>query len=172
MNTNKKNIDDVTRSMLSKIRSLEENYKAQKNLIKEEKEDDNVTENGIAITDDPKFGQNTLTNQIEQFKSAVESGAEFAKPDENDVSESPLIYMPKKNNLVFSGVIPCLNNLKWQYVLKTNTGNGCFVWADGLVLSKENMAILNKLFGFYKNWKDEWNREASELEKMAEHLND
>ena len=91
------------------------------------------------------------------------------KPDESNVAESPLIYLPDTGNLVFSGVIPCLNNMKWQFVLKTNTGNGCFIWADGMIMSKENMQILNKLFGFYLNWKDQWIMESSDLEKLAEH---
>jgi len=168
----KNNIDDITRDMLGRIRSLEESATRKSILLTEEVDKEDMSENGIAITDDPVFGQNTLTSQIEQFRTSVESGAEFSKPDNAKVSESPLIYMPKTNNLVFSGVIPCLNNLKWQFVLRTNTGNGCFIWADGLILNKENMAILNKLQGFYTNWREQWNTEASELEKMADHLND
>ena len=124
----------------------------------------------IAITDEPKFGQNVLTTQIQQFKSSVESGAQFSKVNNDDVSSCPLIYMPSTGNLIFSGVIPCLNNLKWQFVLKTSTGNGCFLWADGLILNKDNMQILNKLYGFYCNWKEQWNSEAADLEKMVNNL--
>jgi hypothetical protein len=78
--------------------------------------------------------------------------------------------MPETGNLVFSGVIPCLNNLKWQFVLKTSTGNGCFVWADGLILNKDNMQILNKLFGFYQNWREQWNSESADLERMVQNI--
>lgn len=152
----KKLIRDDIRDTLNAVRRLQES--AERELRKGD---------AIAITDDPKFGQNTLSNQIAQFKASVESGAQFSRPDEDNVSDSPLIYMPTTNNLVFSGIIPCLNNLKFQFVLKTSTGNGCFVWTDGLVLSKENMEILNKLFGFYKNWREQWNMEAADLEKMA-----
>lgn len=149
--------DDYTRNMLDKIR-----------VITEAKEDKKP--NAIAITDDPRFGQNALTNQIEQFRSSVESGAQFNKPDDGNVAESPLIFMTDTNNLVFSGTIPCLNNLKWQFVLKTSTGNGCFVWSDGMILSKDNLQILNKLFGFYQNWRDSWNQEAADLEKMVQNM--
>ena len=76
----------------------------------------------------------------------------------------------RNGNLVFSGVIPCLNNLKWQFVLKTSTGNGCFVWADGLILNKDNMQILNKLFGFYQNWREQWNSESADLERMVQNM--
>ena len=162
--------DDITRSMLDTIRRINEGASAtpSNGLLLEEENKEKT--DAIAITDDPRFGQNVLTNQIQQFRSSVEGGAQFSKPDEVSVSESPLIYIPKTGNLVFSGVIPCLNNLKWQFVLKTSTGNGCFIWSDGLILSKDNMQILNKLYGFYENWKEQWQMEASDLEKLAAHM--
>lgn len=155
------NQDEITRNMLNKIRLLEEK---ETNTQKEPSV-------AIAITDDPKFGQNVLSNQIEQFRSLVEGGAEFSKPNEYKVDESPLIYIPKTNNLVFSGVIPSLGNLKWQMVLRTRDGNGCFVWAtEHTIINKENLQILNKLFGFYCNWKEQWNKESADLEKMADKI--
>jgi hypothetical protein len=172
-NMNKKTFtqDDITREMLSKIRTIKESNTSKGGLLTEsedKKKDADTT--SIAITDEAKFGQNALTNQIQQFRSSVESGAQFAKVNPNNVSECPLIYMPETGNLVFSGTIPCLNNLKWQFVLKTSTGNGCFVWADGLILNKDNMQILNKLFGFYQNWREQWNSESADLERMVKNL--
>lgn len=161
---------DYTRDMLDKIRKIEESSIAKKSLLKEENE--KAAADGIAITDDPMFGQNTLTNQIQQFRTSVESGAQFSKPDVNNVSESPLIYMPNENNLIFSGVIPCLNNLKFQFKLRTNTGDGCFLTTNGLLLNDKNLEILNKLYGFYQNWKEQWNMESSTLEQMANHIKD
>lgn len=162
--------DDITRDMLSTIRHIKENNTNVGQLLTEEKTENNTNTNAIAITDEPKFGQNALTNQIQQFRSSVESGAQFSKVNNNNVSECPLIYMPETGNLVFSGVIPCLNNLKWQFVLKTSTGNGCFIWADGLILNKDNMQILNKLYGFYQNWREQWNSESADLERMVQNM--
>ena len=166
--------DDITRDMLGVIRHIQEvNTKNNSNrLLLEETENEKSNSSSIAITDEPKFGQNALTNQIQQFRSSVESGAQFNKVNPNNVSECPLIYMPETGNLVFSGVIPCLNNLKWQFVLKTSTGNGCFVGADGLILNKDNMQILNKLFGFYQNWREQWNSESADLERMVQNIQD
>lgn len=157
--------------MLSKIRAIQESVETQTHILTEEKKDDKK-QTAIAITDNPRFGQNALTTQIEQFKSSVESGAQFSKADENNVADSPLIYLPDTGNLVFSGTIPCLNNLKWQFVLKTSTGNGCFVWSDGMILSKDNLKILNKLYGFYENWRDQWNSESADLERMTQNMQD
>ena len=166
--------EDVTRDMLNKIRRLQENAERKKCLLSEDTEED-APDFSIAITDDPKFGQNTLTNQIEQFRSQVDSGAQFAKPDENNISESPLIFTFSKNpergnNLIFAGVIPSLNNMKFQLKLRTSSNNGCFLSCNGLILNKDNLGILYKLNGFYENWREQWNQEASELEKMAMHI--
>lgn len=160
---------DYTRELLNKIRTLQENSNNTKNIITE---DTIKGGDSIAITDEPKFGQNVLTSQIQQFRSSVESGAQFSKVNPDNVSECPLIYMPTTGNLVFSGTIPCLNNLKWQFVLKTSTGNGCFLWADGLILNKENMQILNKLYGFYLNWREDWQMESADLERMVQNMLD
>ena len=170
--------DEVTRNMLSKIRARMDEKKRRNSfgLIREEKEEgekDNKKNDGtdaIAITDEPKFGTNVLSSQIESFRAQVESGAQFNEANPDKVSDSPLIFMPETKNMVFSGTIPALNNLKWQFVLKTSTGNGCFVWADGLIVNKDNLQTLNKLQGYYQNWRDQWNSESADLDRMVRNL--
>ena len=167
--------DDVTRSMLDRIRSIRGKASGTGwGIIKEEKENDEKTEktDAIAITDDPKFGTNVLSSQIESFRTQVDSGARFSEANPDNVSESPLIFMPETKNMVFSGTIPALNNLKWQYVLETNTGNGCFIWADGLIVNKDNIQTLNKLYGHYQNWRDNWRMEAADLDRMVRNIKD
>ena len=44
---------------------------------------------------------------------------------------SPLVYIPSTGNLVFSGTIPAMNNLKWQFSLKDSDGTGLFIWVEG-----------------------------------------
>ena len=163
------NMEDYTRDMLGKLRKLQDINVNTKGFITEADNHEH-TSDAIAITDEPKFGQNVLTTQIQQFRSSVESGAQFSKVNHEKVSDCPLIYMPSTGNLVFSGTIPCLNNLKWQFVLKTSTGNGCFLWVDSLILNKENLQILNKLYGFYLNWREQWNSESADLERMVQNM--
>jgi hypothetical protein len=161
--------EDITRKLLSKIRNLQENYNTDNSILLLESETKDTK--SIAITDDPKFGTNVLTNQIEQFRSIVDSSAQFAEPNESDVGSSPLIYVPKKNkqpaNLIFGGIIPSLKNMKFQFVLHTDSQYGCFIWTDGMPLTKDNVDTIQKLFGFYANWREEWNTEIKDLEKMA-----
>lgn len=166
--------DEMTRNMLDRIRAIRGKASGTGwGIIKEEKESDNEDAkktDAIAITDDPKFGQNVLSSQIESFRMQVDSGARFNEANPDKVSDSPLIFMPETKNMVFSGTIPALNNLKWQFVLETNTGCGCFVWADGLIINKDNIQILNKLFGYYQNWREQWRSEAADLDRMVRNI--
>lgn len=166
LSCNNKRIDEGedTRAILNIIRGFE-NKVQKENILNEEKKEKN---NAIAITDDIKFGQNVLSNQIESFRSAVDGGAEFSEANPDKVSESPLIFMPKTKNVIFSGTIPSMNNLEFQFVLKTTTGHGCFIWTEGLILSKENMKTLSKLQGYYENWKEEWNISSRELDSLKD----
>lgn len=124
---------------------------------------DGQSQGAIAITDNPKFGQSVLSNQIEEFKASVDGGAEFSTGNEENPEESPLIYFPDNGNLIFSGRI---RNIKWQFVLKDESGDGCYIWCDKLQLTQANMQVLNKLQGFYLNWKDGWQKEGASLSKL------
>ena len=156
---NKKTIneDTMTRSILNQIRN--NNFRHVLN--------ENTVPDAIAITNDPKFGQEVLKNQIEEFKSTVDGGAQFANENANNPTESPLVYMPSTGNLVFSGTIPSLNNLKWQFSLKDSDGAGLFIWSEGLRLNKENLQTLNKLHGHYLNWKNQWEQSGSMLDNLG-----
>ena len=150
------NEDIMTRNILGRIRE-------KQTLLKEDTNDSDA----IAITNDPKFGQEVLKNQIEEFKATVDGGAQFANENGTSPAESPLVYMPSTGNLVFSGTIPALNNLKWQFSLKDSDGTGLFIWSEGLRLNKENLQVLNKLFGHYQNWKKEWEVSTGMLENLG-----
>lgn len=152
----------ITEKMLNTIRDI--NCKV---LTESEEKNSDV----IAITNSARFGQNVLQTQEDSFKNAVNSGAIFASENENDPTSNPLVFINKRDdlnrpaNIIFSGMIPSLNNLKFQFKLNESSGNGCFVWVDGLPLTEDNMKTLNKLFGYYLNWKDEWNKEIDSLIK-------
>lgn len=165
------NEDVITRQMLKRIR------------LRESIENEDKLPEAIAITNDPKFGQDVLKNQIEEFRSVVDGGTQFEDADPDNPMASPLFYMPKEKNLVFSGLIPGLNNLKWQYTLKDSDGTGVFLWTaqqhkegvpniendkySGLRLNKENLAKLSKLLGHYENWKKQWEGSNGMLENLV-----
>jgi hypothetical protein len=39
-----------------------------------------------------------------------------------------------------------------------------------MIINKENLQILNKLYGNYMSWKDTWNSESADFEKMVRNM--
>ena len=157
---------DISRVMLESIRISGENstkVKKQKSILKE----DEKKMDSIAITNDPRFGQNVLQNQIDSFKQTVNNGARFAKENTEEAESNPLVFFPETGNLVFSGSIPNLSGLKFQYSLNDVTG-APYIFVDGLALTDDVIMTLNKMNGHYKNWRDEWLESGDLLDKLKE----
>lgn len=144
---------DIDKEILDSIR--------KNKILFENKED-----KSIAITNDVKFGGNLLNDEIDNFKQAVHSGAKFSK-DEGDVSSknNALVYFPETGNVVFSGSIPVLNDLKFQFSLNDLTRSP-YVFVDGLTLTEETIETLNKLRGYYLNWCEEWQNRSDLLDSL------
>lgn len=154
-----RNSYDETVSLLNLSRKRIENNRLQEAINKRrlmfESDNDSDSADSIAITNDIKFGNNVLQSQIDAFKSSVNAGAKFANENPDDAKSNPLVYLPKTGNLVFSGSIPNLSNLKFQFSLMDVT-NAPYIWCDGLPLTDEVITTINKLRGFYLNWKEQW----------------
>ena len=133
----------------------------KKRVIKE----DNSDNTAIAITNDPIFGDNVLTNQIDSFRKTVNGGAKFATENTADAESNPLVYYPKSGNLVFSGSIPSISGLRFQFSLNDVT-NAPYIFVDGLALTDDVLNILQKMQGFYRNWRDEWSASTDLLDKL------
>lgn len=170
---------DLTKSMLSKMRKVNEDIQTKRNLrarqvLKEEDEkndDKKKDRKPIAITNDAKFGQSVLQNQIDSFKQTVNSGAKFGAENQEKPENNPLVFFPNTGNLVFSGSIPTMSNLKFQFSLNDVT-NAPYIFVDGLALTDDVVTTLNKLHGFYLNWKEEWQTASDLLDKLSKEKED
>ena len=151
------------------MRKSDKEYENIKELLSLTKvalnESEEKNEDAMPITNDPKFGQNVLKNQIDKFKKSVNGGAKFASENSDDAESNPLVFYPKSGNLIFSGSIPNMSGLKFQFSLNDVT-NSPYIFVDGLALTEDVITTLNKLRGFYLNWKDEWESATDLLEKL------
>lgn len=157
---------EITQEMISAVKIAPQGQ-IKSQILRESKGDDgDDEETAIPITDDPKFGQNVLQNQIENFRKTVSGGAKFSKANDDGESESsPLIFYPKSGNLVFSGSIPSLSGLKFQFSLNDVT-NAPYIFVDGLALTDDVITTLNKLHGYFLNWKEEWISSTDLLDRL------
>ena len=137
--------------------------KKSRKVLNEEKEENK--EDAIAITNSARFGTSVLQNQIDNFKKTVNGGAKFGDENESDPESNPLVYYPKSGNLVFSGSIPNLSGLKFQFSLNDVT-NAPYIFVDGLALTEDVITTLSKIRGFYENWRDEFLAASDLLDKL------
>lgn len=153
---------EQTQEMIEFIR--ENSVRKNKRLLKEESDGEGKGDI-IPITNEPRFGQNVLDNQIENFRKTVSGGAKFADENSEDAESNPLVFYPKSGNLVFSGSIPNLSGLKFQFSLNDVT-NAPYIFVDGLALTDDVINIINKMSGYYKNWREEWEASTDLLDKL------
>lgn len=151
------------------IEFIKENSIRRRRMINEEAEEEDKGDI-IPITNEPRFGQNVLDNQIENFRKSVSGGAKFADENSEDAESNPLVFYPKSGNLVFSGSIPSLSGLKFQFSLNDVT-NAPYIFVDGLALTDDVLNTLNKLHGYFLNWKDQFLAATDLLDRLKKENN-
>lgn len=138
---------DDSKNMLRLIRKLNE-------------DDGNGGKNYIAITDDPKFGQNKLSEQKNMVKSAMGSLIDFGT--------DPLRYYPETEEVTFNGFIKDMNNTFFQLRLPISSGtDGVFISlaADSYIpITGNNIKILQNLHSLSKTWHESWNANSELLD--------
>ena len=97
----------------------------------------------------PYTAQDTLmTNVLASAKQ--EFGADF-----NQI-KNPMLYYPSDGDITLSGVIPEMNDAKFQFRYKVGDGAGCYIWSNPYMpISDKTIQTLNKVNGVCKNWRDE-----------------
>lgn len=113
--------------------------------------------NGEDSSDDKKKESKDAvpyTNQDEMLKNSLQPcrtqfGADFSK------LKNPMLYYPEDGDITLSGIIPSLNNAKFQYRYLEPSGNGCFLWLDSIQLTEDTINRINKIYGVYKNWRQQ-----------------
>ena len=98
--------------------------------------------------------------RVSQEESLRKTIGEQLKTDENS-----LLYYPETEDLTFNGEIPALN-LSFQFRYNEPSGNGLFIWADGLQLSEENARTIGKLRDGFMNWRSGLIQDDDLFEKL------
>ena len=67
-----------------------------------------------------------------------------------------MLYYPSDGDITLSGVIPEMNDAKFQFRYKVGDGAGCYVWSNPYMpISDKTIQTLSKVNGVCKNWRDE-----------------
>ena len=97
---------------------------------------------GVPYTMDDELMSNIIETTKTQF------GADFTG------FSNPMLYYPEDGDVVLSGKIPTLNDMRFQFRFKDQNG-GCYVWSSPLTLNKDTISTISRIFGVFENWKNE-----------------
>lgn len=130
---------------------IRETFKRFRSALNENEQEQgewyNNKQGGIPYGQQDELLQNSMRTAKEQF------GADFTN------IKTPMFYYKEDGDVTFSGLIPGLNDAKFQFRLKDPSGMGCFFWSGkgSMMLSDENIQKLSRINGVFKNWKKDLN---------------
>ena len=150
-------ISNKPKTILQEHKELMEkvNNDLKKNLILEENETKsdikfNITKNT------PHYGD-VRVSQEENLKKTLGEGIELG--------EDGLCYYPNDKNLILTAKVESLN-IVFQFKYRDQSGDGCYIWANGLQLTETNERTIGKIRDAFKNWKESLIEDADLLEKL------
>lgn len=128
------------------MNNLQDIYESFRLLREANDQNKEQNDNADAI---PYSAQDTLmTNTLASAKQ--EFGADF-----NQI-KNPMLYYPSDGDITLSGIIPEMNDAKFQFRYKVGDGAGCYIWSNPYMpISDKTIQTLSKVNGVCKNWRDE-----------------
>lgn len=144
-----------SKTMLQEHKELVEkiNEKHKKTLMLEEES----KENKFNITKNtPHYGDIRIS-QEENLKKTLGEGIELG--------DDGLCYYSNDKNLILTAKIDSIN-LVFQFKYRDQSGDGCYIWANGLQLTESNERTISKIRDAFKNWKDSLIEDSDLLEKL------
>jgi hypothetical protein len=143
----------LTRSKILMQEAVDDKKKV---ITEEEQVDDEHSDSFDIDKDTPQFGD-LRTSQEEAIRKTLNTNVQF--------EGNALKYYPKADDMTLDGKIPSLN-LKFQFRYNEPSGQGCFVWADALQLTNENVRTVGKINDAFNNWKDSITNEPDLMNKL------
>ena len=167
---NMKKNKDNTRSMLSRIRECinecnkpkmisPEEY--EKKLLKEETEG----EDNSSDSEDKPFKITKSTQQFGDIRISQEETLLKTIGENVELSDDGLVYYPNNKDLVLTAKISALK-IAFQYKYNDPSGDGCYIWANGLQLTETNNRTIGKIRDGFVNWKNNLIQNGDLLDKL------
>ena len=143
----------------SKVLMEEAEKNFQKKNLNEEKHEinDDSHEKVFPITKKtPQFGD----VRVSQEEALVKTIGQQIKLDEDS-----LLYYPDADDLVLNGEIPSISS-SFQFRYNDPSGEGVYIWSDGLQLTESNSRTLGKVRDAYLNWRQGLINDGDLMDKL------
>lgn len=161
--------DKYTRKMLTEIRKKIGEMNSVElptpDMIVENK--DISLEKSVILESNGSQGEFVIQSNDIQFGNVRNSQADAIKKTIGDVSLKPdaLKYYTELNDIVLNGEVTGLG-VAFQFRYKDPSGDGCYIWCEGLQMSDANIKTIEKIRDAFLNWKQSIVEDGDLLDKL------
>ena len=108
-----------------------------------------------------------ITSKDVQFGSVRVPQEDAIRKTIGDVTFKPdaLKYYPQIHDLVINGEVSGLG-MTFQFRYKDPSGDGCYIWAEGLQMTDANLRTIEKIRDAFLNWKQSLVEDGDLLQKL------
>ena len=149
--------------------SEKDNFVSRARILMEEAEGESSGGNSDNNANIPKgakgFPITKSTPQFGDVRSSQETSLVKTIGEQIKLKDDALVYYPDIEDLAFNGIIPSMN-LRFQFRLNDNSGQGVYIWAEGLQLTEDNSRTLGKIRDAFLNWKANLVQDGDLMDKL------
>ena len=169
---------DYERNIIKKIRNTISEARKVQDVPRHEEviEEDNLLNRFKTLMDEAVDANSqddgqaymVITRNDVQFGSVRSAQEDAIRKTVGDVllKDDALKYYPKIDDVVFNGEISGLG-VTFQFRYKDPSGDGCYIWTDGLQLTDSNSRTIEKIRDAFLNWKDSIAQDGDLMQKLA-----
>lgn len=145
---------DYTRKILNEIRK----QKVSQETIQQTLNESQNSDMGNAFV---------VSRNDVQFGSVRSSQEDAIRKTIGDVTLKPeaLKYYPQIQDLVLNGEVSGLG-VTFQFRYKDPSGDGCYIWAEGLQMTDANLRTVEKIRDAFLNWKQSLVEDGDLMQKL------
>ena len=172
-------IDKNTRNIINNIRKIISESNDKLDLPKSNKiyekgnEDFNLFKKILKESEESDIEKPyVISSSNVQFGSVRASQEETIKKTVGDVSFKPdsLKYFPQKHDVVMNAEVSGLG-IPFQFRYKDPSGDGCYIWTEGLQLTDANLRTIQKIRDAFLNWKQSLVEDGDLMQKLDKEAN-
>lgn len=160
----------ISESRKPKVKPLDENvevaekdnFVSRARILMEEAEAANASNDGKG---GKGFPISKKTPQFGDVRSAQETALIKTIGEQIKLTDDSLVYYPDIEDIAFNGSIPSMN-LTFQFRLNDNSGQGVYIWTNGLQLTEDNSRTLGKIRDAFLNWKSGLVQDGDLMDKL------
>lgn len=171
----------ITKKMLDKLRTnrYAKEEQAAKSLAFESQEKDNFLSRGRILmqeavkketlkeeeSHDKSLVIDKNTPQFGDIRTSQEDMIRKTIGDNVVMANDALKFYPSADDMTMDGKIPSLN-MSFQFRFSDPSGDGCYIWADGLQVTDTNLRSIGKVRDAFLNWRQGIVQDADLMDKL------